>query len=601
MDRRDFLLGSNVMLGSALIGLTYPSTAGASIRTSSPIRLDIRNFGAVGDGATDDTAAYLAALKALSDNSSLEFPSGVYNLDSVLLTATPARVTKNNITLFSNSGAKIVVTGTAACNIVTCNNKSGFVVRGLSFYGNNQATTISNGLCLYWGITGAYAVSGFIVESCYFENFKGDYWVSAHNAGSAKMSDVKITNNTFISRAGNSRGPATAAIDSACINIQGANNSATGTVENVVISDNTAECTYIKSFAVFYASTKNGIVANNVILNCGQLEVSDNCVAYGILIYDSSYGAGGVMPEAFTIHGNVIRAPRSCGIYVVLGVNITITGNIIQSQTDTVEATLPKGAISFNMVSNSIISGNCIQDNARGISLATCSYIGILSNKITSTIASSRLVNIAGVASEINIISNEMKNIGTTSQGVYIQGIASAAIAEINVANNEISATNACFQYVTADATQPLSLRIRNNQINSTAFGVVVTGITNPLTICGNVFTGNPSSPQIDASFSTKVSITDNVFEDCTTSCAMKLQGTQGTLWNNQFVRGVALVEDTVREDLGVDVPTWHAVIGTRVQCVWSGELGTSPNKYIREGWVYAESGWLENRSLTGH
>ena len=44
--------------------------------------LNVKDFGAVGDGATDDTAGIKAALKAADDGSTVYFPPGVYSVFS---------------------------------------------------------------------------------------------------------------------------------------------------------------------------------------------------------------------------------------------------------------------------------------------------------------------------------------------------------------------------------------------------------------------------------------------------------------------------------------------------------------------------------------
>lgn len=46
--------------------------------TSAPPRVDVRSFGATGDGVTDDTAAIQAAIDSLRDGGTIEIPDGVY-------------------------------------------------------------------------------------------------------------------------------------------------------------------------------------------------------------------------------------------------------------------------------------------------------------------------------------------------------------------------------------------------------------------------------------------------------------------------------------------------------------------------------------------
>jgi polygalacturonase len=60
----------------SLTKVTYTMIEGAPI--------NVQDYGAVGDGFTNDTAAILLALNALTNNSSLVFPIGNYVISSSL-------------------------------------------------------------------------------------------------------------------------------------------------------------------------------------------------------------------------------------------------------------------------------------------------------------------------------------------------------------------------------------------------------------------------------------------------------------------------------------------------------------------------------------
>ncbi|TWI01768.1 pectate lyase-like protein [Luteimonas cucumeris] len=96
--RRDFLRQSFAMaLPVALAGAAWPvmSTAAATNATTSsytlPSRkrgstvLNVRDYGAAGDGVNDDTAAFQAAINALpSAGGTVEVPAGTYKIDAVV-------------------------------------------------------------------------------------------------------------------------------------------------------------------------------------------------------------------------------------------------------------------------------------------------------------------------------------------------------------------------------------------------------------------------------------------------------------------------------------------------------------------------------------
>jgi hypothetical protein len=89
ISRRRLLSGlslSAAMAGAITPGTILAETENAGNNTSQRF-LNVRDFGAAGDGAKDDTAAFVAAMKAVSDSGSLSLfvPRGRYliagNLD----------------------------------------------------------------------------------------------------------------------------------------------------------------------------------------------------------------------------------------------------------------------------------------------------------------------------------------------------------------------------------------------------------------------------------------------------------------------------------------------------------------------------------------
>ncbi|WP_223115542.1 right-handed parallel beta-helix repeat-containing protein [Luteimonas suaedae] len=99
MPRRDFLRKSFALAlpasmvaaaGPALAAVTSSNTALASSNYSLPIRergsrvLNVRNFGAAGDGRRDDTASFQAAIDALPAlGGTVDVPAGTYMIDAL--------------------------------------------------------------------------------------------------------------------------------------------------------------------------------------------------------------------------------------------------------------------------------------------------------------------------------------------------------------------------------------------------------------------------------------------------------------------------------------------------------------------------------------
>jgi len=85
--RRDFLKKSSMVAASVALGATaLPAMAAyvAPTRTRGATVLDVRNFGAIGDGVHNDTAAIQAAINALpADGGTVYVPGGTYMIDAV--------------------------------------------------------------------------------------------------------------------------------------------------------------------------------------------------------------------------------------------------------------------------------------------------------------------------------------------------------------------------------------------------------------------------------------------------------------------------------------------------------------------------------------
>ena len=85
--RRDFLKKSSMVAASVALGTTaLPALAAyiAPTRNRGATVLDVRNFGAIGDGVHNDTAAIQAAINALpADGGTVYVPGGTYLIDAV--------------------------------------------------------------------------------------------------------------------------------------------------------------------------------------------------------------------------------------------------------------------------------------------------------------------------------------------------------------------------------------------------------------------------------------------------------------------------------------------------------------------------------------
>ena len=314
---------------------TYPGGVEQSVQKRLEQYVSVKDFGAVGDGTTDDTAAIQTALDT---SSTVYFPKGEYKLTTTLLGQEGADYVGSG----SGSILKMVGPGTSAApTILYFDQKSKIKISGLFFQGDNTGLGSDNYL------TGGGAIS-----------FLGG-------------SDVEISGNYF-----NGFGvPATQTIDpvtpvNSCSIIAGTGSSDTG--ERFIVTNNVfLENSYSISGAdcALGGQTKHTVFSNNIsvsamdamhslasintilkydnvshiiegnicfrnvpqITDYDSFVDSDNQSRHGFII---SYGGA---ETKTTVANNIIIGPRWTGIYMNPGSNsgtfdvggAVITGNQI--------------------------------------------------------------------------------------------------------------------------------------------------------------------------------------------------------------------------------------------------------------------------------
>ena len=175
---------------------TYTATGGStaiSLASRSAQVINVKDFGATGDGTTDDTSSIVSALAALSSNKALYFPPGKYmhtggfslpaSLTNVLVYGNQAQLFCTNM----NQGTFYVP---SSCSFITFDNlwvnAYGLYRRssGIHFVISSNYTTIRN--CRIerstdWGIQvnsasglGSPYVKGFVCSNNYFKDTMGD-------------------------------------------------------------------------------------------------------------------------------------------------------------------------------------------------------------------------------------------------------------------------------------------------------------------------------------------------------------------------------------------------------------------------------------------
>lgn len=215
---------NNVTLANSTIYFTQSGTGATQRTVSAKLQdvINVRDFGAVGNGSTDDTAAIQAAVNAANGNT-IFCPSGQYrvtapitasasiNIQGVGNGAGPGAAEQSNtqVTQFLLDYANpscFVVTTNKPClfrdfqiNVNptwrTAGAGRGISVSGLSGTGTNANTKIEN-VAFNWLHTGIYAFkpSWWTIRGCYFGNWTSDA-IFSETDGSAEASLGFVKNN----------------------------------------------------------------------------------------------------------------------------------------------------------------------------------------------------------------------------------------------------------------------------------------------------------------------------------------------------------------------------------------------------------------------
>lgn len=212
----------------SLTKVTYSMIDGAPI--------NVRDYGAVGDGVADDTAAIQAAFAALTNNSVLCFPAGNYVVNATNANVTATGDTKNNTVILLSNKTNIRITGNGRVTfkssasttrnfLITAKDCDGVAIDNLNIFGEldlkenvpNSEVGVGYGIYFYnstncsltnsylYGLIIPFEVTGqglspattssvssrVIIANNHFENFEQN---STFGAGA---SELIINSNTF--------------------------------------------------------------------------------------------------------------------------------------------------------------------------------------------------------------------------------------------------------------------------------------------------------------------------------------------------------------------------------------------------------------------
>lgn len=345
---------------------TYTATGGStaiSLASRSAQVINVKDFGATGDGTTDDTSSIVSALAALSSNKALYFPPGKYMHTGGL--SLPASLTNvlvygNQAQLFCTNMNQGTFSVPSSCSFITFDNlwvnAYGLYRRssGIHFVISSDYTTIRN--CRIerstdWGVQvnsasglGSPYVKGFVCSNNYFKDTMGD---------GCHVMDVDgflIENNVFDGCGDD----AIAAIT----------NGAAAQPQNGIIANNLilGRTTYIAATIPISSITRSGTTATVTTTSPHGIT---STVGLPVAILHS--GATGGDAALYNIEAQIVTTGASTYTYTMLGTPAaSATGTLIAQPTRCFGF---RGIVVFNSKNIKISNNQILTTNSNAIAL----------------------------------------------------------------------------------------------------------------------------------------------------------------------------------------------------------------------------------------
>jgi len=427
--------------------------------------IDVRTFGAVGDGVTDDGAAVSSAIQSLTSGDVLYFPKGTY-----LLTTYTVESITTNITILGDSGDDSIITGPDTSTVFMSIGASGNIhVKNLGFstwdtvirlstsnvdyvvidgcnadslnnlYGDVGATTSGNLDTLRINNCKLSNIAGFAIEmrstttesimvtDNEFRTITGEIAILMGS------NDIAVTNNTYIIT-GNYITDVTGGTETHAIMCFG---------RSALIADN-----YIKNVSNvpstncegIYLKTRNSVVTGNTLIDASEADSAirlkgierdgvgqadgkppfgySNVVANNNIFNTTPFLYNGIHTSVSEclITGNYIENCEK-GVASIAQFDVCVTNNIFYN----CEVGIQIFAGDASGISNTVISGNIIKetsDGAEGTGIGV--WIDASAGQLTNTIINDNIID-------------TVENSGTSS-GILL--VCTNDIAFVNIQGN---------------------------------------------------------------------------------------------------------------------------------------------------------------------
>jgi Pectate lyase superfamily protein len=355
--------------------LTYLAPEGGGVARSLTSKLgditNVRDFGATGNGTTDDTASIQSAINAATG--AIYIPTGTYRITSAL-------AVNAGIHIFGDGMEASVLTPASSTVCLTVTTASPVIIEALGIsYTTPQASGYGIGITAAGGATNSLSIirdvliSGaatgvlwtnsafFLMDHCFIQNFS-TYGCQVSNANDIDVGDSNITNCTFFNFTGSgTTGAGINWLSSGGLRVENnkfgalaygilftyatdSGSSAPNTAQ-LIVTGNSFDTMSTAALSMARATAtdvfNSVIVANNVMPDCGvgvsiPLDANGAWVSFFIATGNEWIGAGSGSPVGFEIQStttfNISNNTLFGNTNATVGISVgsTATGGVIQ-------------------------------------------------------------------------------------------------------------------------------------------------------------------------------------------------------------------------------------------------------------------------------
>lgn len=435
------------------------------------------DFGAVGDGATDDTAALNAW--AQSGGPLVGAPATFRVTGTVLFNKTFTLVGQGMLIEHDTADPNPVV------KVLTVDR---FIIDGLRINGRKDlkpgAQTAGHGI----NITDA---TRFIVRNCHILNTH-EHGIACYslNTTTPKWIEEAIVTDNFFDGVGNLdtgrghtiwffgfirkvtmtgniglRSLSGISIDDA------SQNGPARDARECIMSNNTMHVYFI---GCRFESTSTGTISGNIFTQIDNGTFPTGVVVCGMMVRAIQYSVESTSRVA--VSGNFIQG-SNYGLYIADSKLVTVTGNIIES-------------VNINNIDYGSAAGAAIEVTRS--SQRECEDILIASNIIRSGYRGITVSSSNGGIKEVTIRANDITYAGAGSASSSTRGVRSSAVKGVSIQDNKIAGFSIGIEATTVSPASSASKTLisGNMVVDSAAYGISI-GNPSPVVVLGNYTTNS--------------------------------------------------------------------------------------------------------------